>query len=632
MKKNLIYCLIISVYIFSIQEIKSQSNDIYTPLNILKAYEKGTRSPEGIPGDNYWQNASQYVIKAELFPETRMVVGKTKITYFNNSPDSLSMIVMRLYQDILKKGNSRQVRFSEEDISEGMKVRSLTVNNQLMDPDDNKKIVRTRTNMIIYLDEKLLPGQRLCLEVKWEFIMTSGKNLRMGQYGENDFFIAYWYPQIAVYDDIDGWDLIEYAGAVEFYNDFSDFDVRITLPSDYVVWATGELKNADKLFHDGIYDNYQSALSSDSVIHIITSNDYLQNRVTQGRKSNTWKFIANDVMDFTFAASNRYNWDAASVEIKPGRRVLTSAVYPPEINYDEVAEFSGKTISYLSGELPGVPYPYPHITTFCNSNPGGGMESPMMANNGAPVNRGKLFELTFHEIAHTYFPFFTGINERKYGWMDEGWATFIPNESYNENINGSDYLSNIITRYEWFAGTELDIPPMTLSYMMNYPSIRIASYYRPAVAFFLLQDIMGKEKFREAFQDFIYSWQGKHPVPNDFFFTFERIYEEDLGWFWNSWFFEFGYADLALGDVVITNDIMEVTVERKGKLPVPVNLKVIFSDGSEKQIYKSAAVWKEDNDRLLFSFDHDKGIHSVLLGNEHIPDMYRENNLLEILE
>ncbi|MBN2348260.1 MAG: M1 family metallopeptidase [Bacteroidales bacterium] len=635
MNKKPFYWLTITFIFFYFSISISQDTDLYTPLNIQKAYETKTRSPEGIPGDNYWQNRSEYFIQAELFPATGMLAGKAKIKYFNESPDTLTRIVLRLYQDVMKKGNPRQFPVSPNDITDGIKLKSLKVNKSAVDIEGGTHLFRSSTNLSITLESPLYSSEKLIIEVEWEFKISRTSNIRMGQYSDTDFFIAYWYPQISVYDDIDGWDVTEYYGAVEFYNDFSEYEVEVTVPKDYLIWACGELQNGEKLYRNDIYNRYQETKKSDEVVRIITKDDYTSGPVYQGNKKNTWKFIAHNVSDFTFAASNHYLWDAVSlvVDTVSGRRALTGTIYPETApNYNEVALFSRATIEYLSFELPGVAYPYPHVTTFCNGKGDGGMESPMMANNGAPQKRSSSVGLTFHEIAHNYFPFITGINERKYAWMDEGWATFLPRSVVNRFTPEQEYMDYVITNYLHFAGSEYDMPPMNQSAMVNYPALRMSSYYRPSMAFTFLQDVMGEQKFKEALQLFINTWQGKHPLPYDLFNIFDRVYGDNLNWFWNPWFFEFAFPDLAIGDVVLTEDIITLVIEKKGKLPVPVSLKVVLDDDSEEILYRSAEIWKENSRTVEIEMQHTKPIQYIVLGNSSIPDVFPDNNRLDIME
>ena len=460
---------------------KAQNDSLFYPLNIKKAYNNITRSYNGKPGSRYWQNHSVYHINVEIDPETSILKGEETVNYFNDSPDTLKQIVLRLYQNIYKKGNPRQFAVSAADLTDGMSINTMEINGEEIDLNNREKVNYTFTNMFITLPSPLLPGKNIELKTDWQFHITQKSNIRMGQYGNGNFFIAYFYPQIAVYDDVDGWDRYEYFGAVEFYNDFSDFDVAVTVPSGYLVWGTGILNNPEKVYKKELYKKYQLAENSDTVVHLITAEDYEKGKLTRGGNKNTWQFHAGNVTDFAFAASEHYLWDATSlvVDSATGRRVLTDAIYPDSArNFDKVAGFAKTTIAYLSNELPGVPFPYSHITVFCNGKNGGGMEFPMMVNNGIEEDLDGTLGLTFHEIAHNYFPFIMGINERKYAWMDEGWATFLPRETIERYDTGADYQKKLVKRYLATAGGETDIPPIVPTAVISgyYPSVRTASY------------------------------------------------------------------------------------------------------------------------------------------------------------
>ncbi|MDX1702526.1 MAG: M1 family metallopeptidase, partial [Melioribacteraceae bacterium] len=446
----------------------SQTSQLYLPLNFQNAIENGTRTANGKAGHNYWQNSSDYEISVELLPDSSYLIGNEKITYYNNSPDSLKELVIRLYQNISKVGSIRDWYVPQKYLNDGVKLNYLVLNGDTLDiSESSREIVTSSTNLIIRLNDKIPPKSKIGLNVGWEFKISEELRLRMGNYGDGNYYVAYWYPQIAVYDDIDGWDKINYAGWVEFYNDFNNYDVRIKVPKGMVVWATGELQNSDEVLRKDIFEKYELAKLSDSTVKIIEQSDYNLGVVTTENEFNVWKYKAENVTDFTFATSKTFNWDGASVIVdsSTGRRALTDVVYKDgTIHYDKGAQYARATIEYLSSDIPGYPYPYSHATSYCNGNRGGGMESPMMANNGAPKDRPRHVGLIFHEIAHNYFPFMMGTNERKYAWMDEGWAAFLPTELVQYYDPDYDYHENRIRSFERYSGYESDLPLVVPSY------------------------------------------------------------------------------------------------------------------------------------------------------------------------
>jgi hypothetical protein len=585
-----------------------------------------------MPGPKYWQNYSDYNIDVKVDPVSKILSGSETIKYHNNSPDTLYKVVIRLYQDILHAGNSRDFSVSETALIERIKITTLLINDEelLSIPG---MIQRSATNLTIYLPEQLYPNGTIKIDLEWSFEIPSVRQIRMGAYSESAFFIAYWYPQISVYDDIDGWDNNEYYGRAEFYNDFNNYKINIEVPDGFVVWATGELQNSAEVFHPEIVKRIETAKKNDEVIQIISMSDYKQNRAAIKKDKNIWKYKAENVPDVSFALSSNYVWDAASVVVDSltGRRVLVSAVYPDSLKqFEDVAQYSIASIAYLSNELPGIPYPYPHVTTFCNGKKSGGMESPMMANNGAPESKSQLVGLTFHEISHNYFPFYMGINERKYAWMEEGWAAFLPAETVKRIVPEYDYMAARTETYIFGAGNETDPPPIMPTYTIaRSPEFRNASYNRPAVAYNLLMGYLGKDRFRNALHKYIERWNGRHPIPNDFFFTFNEAVDENLNWFWKPWFFESGFPDLEIKTVEQNGSIKKIVIRKKGKLPTPVLLKVTFKDNTVKSFNESMSVWKSGDEEFILIFDSDKEIKKIELGSKQIPDVFKENNTIE---
>ncbi|MFH1197974.1 MAG: M1 family metallopeptidase [bacterium] len=609
----------------------SQTQNLYMPLDIKKAYDNGTRSYDGKPGINYWQNKSDYKIKATLLPDSSKLIGQEEITYFNNSPDTLKNITIRLYPDILKKGAARDWYIGPAELHDGVDISLLIIDGDTLNVRDRSSgVFRGSTNIFVRLKNPIPPNGKSKLSINWSFYIPQILKVRMGNYGNGEFFVAYWYPQISVYDDIDGWDNLDYEGSVEFYNDLNNYDFEITLPGRFVVWATGELKNQEEVFQPGIIEKINAAQKSDFPVNIISADDFKNNSVTLNNEENTWKFIAENVADVSFCISDGHVWDAASVEVEPGRRVLTSAVYADStIHWNEAAKFAYETIKYMSFELPGYPYPYPQTTSFCNGNRGGGMETPMMANDGAPEERASSIGLVFHEISHTYFPFFMGTNERKYAWMDEGWATFFPRDVVKSFEPDHDAIERITREYERNAGKEAELPPMVLSYSNTTDYGRTAIYNRPALAYYALKELLGADLFKAALREYMNRWRLKHPIPYDFFYTFNDVAKEDLSWFWKPWFFEYGYPDLAIKDVSFENDEIKIIVQKPGNIPVPVKLKILFEDGAEQELNESARIWKDGKSETVLTYTTSKTVKKIVLGNELIPDANKKDNLFE---
>ena len=399
-------------------------------------------------------------------------------------------------------------------------------------------------------------------------------------------------------------------------------------PNNMCTWATGILQNPNEIYSPSLLEKYNSAIVSDSIVNIITSQDYAQHvsLFSTSSLTNTWHYKVENVTEFAFACSDKYLWDGVSVEVEPGRRVLTGAAYNiSSTDFYHVAAIARDVIKSFSKDFPGVPYPYPRETIF---NGSGGMEFPMMVNDGSTQSRRAAVNVTSHEIAHTYFPFYMGTNEEKYAWMDEGWAQYLPTEIQKSMADSNDMRARNCARYQFTAGTDRDLPMMIPSYNMASGSYGNASYFRPEVAYDILRDMLGKEMFDKCMHEYIARWHGKHPMPYDFFYTFEDVSGQQLGWFWEPWFFESGYPDLSIDSVITTSNKIKVLVSMEGRMPVPILLTIKASDGSESTIYKTAEVWKDSDEEIWLEESTDgKKIKSIELGSPYIPDIDKENNV-----
>lgn len=622
MKRFLPSALVISL-VFTIS-INAQ-NAYRIPNEVIKAYKNGTRNIDGRPGPNYWQNSSNYNISAELHAEASILKGEETVWYYNNSPDSLKIIVLRLYQNIFKLGNARGWSMGDVDLGDGMLIDTIIIDKGI------KRTQITSTNQIVYLKNKIAPADSCRLFVKWQFHIPEKRQVRMGNYGNDIFYLAYWYPQIAVYDDIDGWDLNEYLGATEFYNDFNNYNVNITVPDGFAVWACGDLQNPEEHFQKGILKSIEKAWNTDEVVNIITPENRKSNKVFIENSSNQWSFKADYVPDFTFAATKNYNWDAKSVIVDTItlRRVFVDAVYPDEYkNFNVAAKWAAKGVEIMSFDLPGVPFPYEHITSFSNGRKGGGMEAPMMANDGDPTSLSQAVGLFFHENSHSYFPFYMGNNERKYAWMDEGWATYLTYQIMDVVEPDNNYMENLSMRFENINGSEKEVSLMTMSYnITDYSAYRVHAYNRSSLAYHFLRDALGDSVFKNALHEYMYRWQGRHPLPYDFFACFSDASGRDLNWFIKPWFFETAVADMGLKK--ITND-NKIIVENYGGLPLPIKLNIEYTDGSTEIINKNTSVWSSGDNAVIISANSKKTIRRVILGDNNIPDINRINNIFAV--
>ena len=412
--KNTIFLLSLLTVLTTLQAQTFDNVRLPIAKNLQATYDKGTRSPSGQVGKNYWQNHAAYDIKAHFEPATRLLQGSEDIVYTNNSPDTLTEILFKLYPNYYKKGAARASNIDMEDANEGVTIQSLSINDVVQDV---KKLKMAATNMSVRI-KPLAPKQTLHFTMTYNYVLNKGSHNRTGQVEDGAYFIAYFFPRIAVYDDIDGWNRNPYIGSQEFYNDFCDFKGQITVPKDYVVWATGDLQNCADVLTPKYCERLAFAEKNDVLTNIIDTIDVKTGGITTQNATNTWQFEAKNVTDFVFATSNHYIWQSSSlvVDKSTGRRTRVDAAFNPKHkDYFHVVGDARKTVDIMSYQFPKWPFPYNHETVFDGLDQ---MEYPMMVNDNPVEDRAQSIELTDHEIFHTMFPFYMGINETKYAWMD----------------------------------------------------------------------------------------------------------------------------------------------------------------------------------------------------------------------
>lgn len=578
-----------------------------------------SRSHDGAPGDRYWQNRADYQIKVNLDPQERRITGSEVIRYSNESPDTLKQLVFHLYQDLYKIGTARDWDLGPMDMHKGVSLKSIKINGNSIDLK-SRNIARNASLLFVKLKNYIAPKSNATVEISWSFVLPAIRNVRMGTYHKTSFMVAYWFPKIAVYDDINAWNTIPYTGNCEFYPEFGNYDVEISLPKDYLVWATGTLQNEKDLFTKKYFNRIQKAKTSDDIVTIVSATERKEGKILKAEDIATWHFKSVNRPDFAFAASNTYQWDATSV-ISGNRRVSINAAYWPESkNFKDVAPTAKKVIDYFTNTSPGIAYPYPQFTAF---NGHGGMEFPGMVNDGdAKTNNGTLY-LTAHELGHSYFPFANGLNEQLYAWMDEGMISYIPRKFLKANTLDTNYVffKDIIQVYNKQAASSLEIP-LILPSTNTGKAYRYQAYNKSSTAYYCLNEYIGDEKFNNALQLFYKNWAGKHPIPYDFFNCFNKAAGEDLGWFWKAWFFDMNYPDLSIekdqnkGFKIVNNT----------HFPIAVHATISFADGQTKKIYLPANYWNKGVYEITLHFKG-KTIQSVVLDYTTTPDAFPENNI-----
>ncbi len=612
--------------VFIIAGLTSQSQPLHIPRNFIKAYEMGTRSPDGNPGPAYWQNHGDYTLDVTLNPNNNHLTGKAHIVYFNDSPDTLTVLYFHLYPNHYKKGLHRDYDVNPLDEHDGMTIQSVRINGGEVDLSPLKdSILITHTVMMVRLPDPLLPSHSIALDISWDYRINKESHLRTGQVDPGSWFFAYFFPRLCVYDDVDGWDTSLYTGEQEFYNDFGDYQLSVTVPGDYLVWATGELQNPERVLSEPYLGRLLKSKDADDIMSIVQAGD-LGKRITPGGRSHTWVFRAENVTDVAFGVSNHYLWDATSLQVDPGtgRRVRIAAVYNKDSkDFYKVCDIARRSIEQMSYRFPAVPFPYPSMTVFNGLSE---MEYPMMVNDHSLTDPHEVISLTCHEIFHTYFPFYMGINETKYAWMDEGWATMGEYliTSVIDTIQESFLMWG--STYNELAGSDIDLPLFNISNVIRNVPYWNNSYTKAAFFYLILHDYLGEERFMNALHTYMDRWQGKHPTPYDFFFTFNDVSGEDLNWLYRPWFFEFGYPDLGIGEVKQNEDHSLVRIKKTGHYPVPVHVKIHFADHTEKTFHLDAGIWKNGNDVYDLSIPSPVGIQEIELGHKEIPDAGKDND------
>jgi len=624
-----------SIYFF-FNLASSQSSSLYMPPQFESAYLKGTRSWDGNPGPNYWQNRAHYKIKAEYDPVTKIISGSEEIVYINNSPDTILFLVTKLYQNAYKKGSARDRAIDPELVTDGVEILKFKVRGNTY-YKDNQPVLNGRppnfiqmygTNLIIILiDDPIKPGEELSIEASWKLTLPKMSVIRTGYWDSTSFFAGYWYPQVAVYDDISGWDINSYTGVQETYSENATYIVEITLPGEYIVWATGEQQNEQEVFNKNILKRIKESKITDGYVRIIEAEDY-DKGISKNDGMKTWEFKAENVPDFAWGASDHFIWDATSILVdkSDGRRVWISSVYPQNQNdYSSVIRYARESIDYLSNISPGVPFPYNKHITFHGLHEGG-----MELNNNFFSDSVERFNVTGHEIAHNYFPFYVLINEREYAWMDEGWVTVFGHQIILDKGYSRDQLfMEPTSNYSLTSRSLNNTPLMMPSSLLNFLVMNNHYYIKPVQANFLLLGIMKESGIDNPLPEYINRWAGKHPTPYDFFFTFNDILREDLSWFWKPWYFEFGYPDLGIKDVKQSNNQVEIIIEMTGNQPVPIHLVITYSENLTETEKESIRIWQDGRKEHIISINTDMKVLKVVLGNEEIPDVNPEDNIWE---
>jgi len=616
-------------------------NPIEVPNSYSAAVENGTRTKEGKPGANYWINSASYNISLKLFPDQKRVEAKEAIVYVNNSPDTLNNLVVNLNLNLHKDG---AIRNEAAEITGGMPLSLVKVNDSILSDTLRKgqRYRRIGTYLTIFPEKVVLPGESVNLEFAWTFaIPKEGASGRMGWSQDNLFYLAYFYPQMAVYDDVIGWHTDQFQGTSEFYADFANYTVALQVPGNWLVLGTGDLTNAKEVLADSVFDRMVNGHLSDSVVHVISKKDFGYNATKANvGDSLTWKFNAKNVRDVAFSITKESNWDASRANVgdlngdgKDDYTQINSIWRNDAPKWIHAWKYAQNSIEFMS-KFSGLKYPWPHMTSVeAEGIIRGGMEYPMMtiiSSYNRSSDRG-LYGVVAHELAHMWVPMMVNNNERRYAWMDEGFTSFHEAQASKEyfsdpNADNENKRGYLIAAKFGFEGEIM----RWSDYHYNGWAYGNASYSKPATVLTSLRVVLGEELFNKAYLEFMSRWQFKHPYPWDLWATFDDVTGRDLNWFWRSWYFETWTLDQSIESVIETTNGTLITIKDIGNIPMPVLLKVTFEDGTFLEKTISEQVWLKGKRSTTHLIPKGKKVIAVSIDEMSLlPDINEGNNFWE---
>jgi hypothetical protein len=610
---------------------------VFESRGFARAVQRGTRTRTGEPGPNYWQQFARYRIDAELVPATSVINGRETVRYFNRSPDTLGVVWIFLNQNLFASSAARN---GAVPVTGGMEILRIAVGGTTLSRQESGYgYTIDGTLMRVALPKAVAPKDSVDFDIAWAFQVPPDGAPREGTTGDV-FMVAYWYPQLAVYDDVTGWQIDPYLGNAEFYMGYADYDVNLSLPQGWLIASTGELTNASDVLSKQTRDRLAEARRSPSVVRVVREQD----RGTGPTKATntgfdgvlTWRFRARNVRDFDWAASSKYLWDATIAVVgdrdRDGRPDTTAinTFYRPEARkwaWDKSAEYERHSVEFLSSYL--WPYPWPQMTALEGPASCSGMEYPMLTCIGGPRDTLLLYSVQVHETAHMWFPMQVGSDERRYAWQDEGLTRFNQAQGMQAYFKGYDREVLARNSYLGIARTDDEVPLMRHGdlYPSGTAAYGVASYDKMATNMVSLRAMLGNEAFLSIYRTYGLRWLSKHPTPFDFFNTFNTMNGQDLSWFWRTWWYETWTLDQAIGPVTSTGEKLSVTIEDRGLAPMPIRLAVTRMDGRVERLVVPASVWLTGAKKYVFSLDGASTIRSVEIDPENaFPDVDRENN------
>jgi hypothetical protein len=606
------------------------------------------RSASGEPGPKYWQNRADYKISCVLDTMKHSVGGDVELTYTNNSPDNLKFLWLQLDQNIYRKDSRGSAtttetggRWANAKFTEGDVIKSISAeyNGKKYTP----KYIVTDTRMQVWLQDILKnAGGKIKLTLQFEFDVPEYGTDRMGRLNTKNgwiYEIAQWYPRMCVYDDIQGWNVLPYLGAGEFYLEYGDIEYTVTAPSNLIVVGSGELTNPQECFTPDQYRRYNDAKNSDKTVMIRSDKDVTDNSTQLKKPSSTWKFKIQNARDVAWGASRAFILDGCRINLPSGKKSMAISAYPIESAKDKKGNDWRRSSEMVKGSMEHYSnkwfeFPYPAATNVAGIV--AGMEYPGIVFCGYTSTGSGLWGVTDHEFGHTWFPMIVGSNERKYAWMDEGFNTFINDlstEAFNKGeFNGKSFFDDPTSTFmvKYVFGDKMD-GLYNIPEVIQQDNLGVAAYMKPSMMLHALRDIvLGPERFDAAFREYVNRWAFKHPTPWDFFHSIENTSGEDLSWFWRGWVLNTWKIDQSVKEVKYVKNIpengAEITLENMEKMPMPVTVLIKEANGKEHTINLPVEVWQRGS-QWTFGVPTTSEIKEVILDpDKKLPDWNRDNN------
>jgi hypothetical protein len=552
---------------------------------IRRAFAAGTRDSTGRPGRNYWQLGTDYTINVRLEPTTSRLSGRETVVIRNNSADRLTQIVMRLDMNHFLFNVPRAAPWIPAEETDGMVITRMSVNSQPVNlsapppqgrggpPPTEITVTGLRTTVArINLLTPIEPQATATLEVEWNHKVPGGPGAghRMTQrWADSLYQPTQWYPRVAVYDDLRGWDTELYLGPSEFYNNFGRFDVRIDVPAGWIVSGTGVLRNPGEVLTATARERLARVLESDSVRTIVGPDETGPGRATAQGDRLIWHFVADTVNDFAWATARQFVWRATRATIPGKGPVPVHMVFLPGRAqlFRDAGELARHALEFYSRLW--FAYPFPQLTL--QDGPSSGMEYPMVINS----NRGA----ADHETGHQWWPMTVSNNETWYGWMDEGFNQYMNILSDADYEKGTPVLDGLGQSYGRTSGNEAEPPMMWNANYAGPGFYGFTTYSKTPLMLSMLGGIVGDSAVQRAMSEWGRAWMFRHPSPWDFMFFMNNALKRDLGWFWYSWLFTTESVDGSIRNVTTSGGRTRVTVRQDGQMPSPVVLKVELADG-----------------------------------------------------